>query len=75
MIKPPCKTNGTDCPNRAVGCQSRCEKYLAFRKKLDEANERKKIYRISADITNEAIYANRRRLKHTEAGKRALAQR
>lgn len=40
MIKPPCKDkNGTDCPNRAVGCQGKCEKYAAFRAELDAANK------------------------------------
>lgn len=28
----PCK----DCPDRVVGCHSKCEKYISFRKQRDE---------------------------------------
>ena len=35
-ILAPCK----DCPDRYVGCHSKCEKYLSFRKKLNEHNKK-----------------------------------
>lgn len=37
MSKPlaPCK----DCPDREVGCHSKCERYTSFRKELDEYNK------------------------------------
>ena len=31
----PCK----HCPDRVVGCHASCEKYINFRKALDERNE------------------------------------
>lgn len=39
MADPGCK----DCPDRHVGCHSDCERYLEFRKKLDELREKKRI--------------------------------
>ena len=36
LIKSPCK----DCPDRRVLCHSECEKYIAYRKRLDELNEK-----------------------------------
>ena len=35
MSKSPCK----DCVDRQVGCHSTCEKYIAFRKELDDLHE------------------------------------
>lgn len=35
MISGPCK----DCTERYVGCHSKCEKYVDFRKRLDAENE------------------------------------
>lgn len=32
-MKPPC---GKNCPDRHVGCQGKCEHYLAFRAELAE---------------------------------------
>ena len=34
----PCK----NCPDREIGCHSRCNKYLEFRKKRDEALDKKR---------------------------------
>ncbi len=31
MIKPPCRPGGKPCPDRKVGCQAKCEKYLEYR--------------------------------------------
>ena len=36
---PPCKTNGTDCANRCVGCHSSCEAYQRFIQKKKELKE------------------------------------
>ena len=33
--KPPCH----NCENRHIGCHAECEKYIDFRKKLDDYNE------------------------------------
>ena len=38
------------CTERHEGCHSQCERYKAFRKKLDEKNERKR-------LENEAKYS------------------
>ena len=32
-MKPPC---GVNCPDRHVGCQGKCEKYLSYRTEIDE---------------------------------------
>lgn len=34
-IKSPCK----NCENRCVGCHSNCDKYIEYRKQLDNRNE------------------------------------
>ena len=34
----PCK----NCPDREIGCHSKCNKYLEFRKKRDEELDRKR---------------------------------
>ena len=36
-VTAPCK----DCADREVGCHSKCEKYLEFRKECDIAREQK----------------------------------
>lgn len=42
MVKPPCDAeDGTRCPNRHVGCQAQCEKYLAFREERHKELEHK----------------------------------
>lgn len=74
---PPCKESrdSPDCPNRAVGCQAVCEKYLAFRAVRDKLlAERKKEY-IARDYSAAAIYRNRHNLKHSDAGRKALSER
>ena len=43
MIKPPCRNRfGKDCKSRHVGCQSSCERYIEYRKDLDEENNKKR---------------------------------
>jgi hypothetical protein len=74
---PPCKESrdSPDCPNRAVGCQATCEKYLAFRAERDKLSaERKKEY-IAWDYDAAAIYRKRHSLKQTDAGRKALSKR
>ena len=39
MTDPGCK----DCAERHEGCHSRCERYKAFRKELDDKNRRKRL--------------------------------
>lgn len=53
-MKPPC---GVNCPDRHVGCQSRCEKYLAYRAEIDE--RKPKLY-ADSDIKD---YTRRVKLK------------
>ena len=38
--KPPCK----DCTNRHEACWGKCEKYKAWKARLDEVNKRSKEY-------------------------------
>ena len=46
FIKPPCPP---ECPDRQAGCQGKCEKYKAYRARLDE----------DARLRNEAKEKNR----------------
>lgn len=46
MTDPGCK----GCAERHEGCHSQCERYKAFRKELDDKNERKR-------LENEARYS------------------
>lgn len=38
--KPPCK----DCKDRFTACHDKCEKYKAWKSRLDEVNKRRKEY-------------------------------
>lgn len=38
MIKPPCK----DCERRAPGCHGKCEAYIEYKQKHDEAYRRER---------------------------------
>ena len=49
----PCK----DCPDRATLCHSTCERYLAFKKTINELREKEQRYR------NENIIIRRGRRK------------
>ena len=71
-IKPPCKVDGVDCPNRRIGCQRTCEGYLAFRKERDEYLEYRKKTRIGALYASDTAYAHRKSWKHPTASQRRL---
>lgn len=76
LNKPPCKErpDSPDCPNRAVGCQAVCEKYLAFRAErdrlLDENRKQDPIW----DYTAHSIYRRRAMLKFTQDGRKVLSK-
>lgn len=73
MINPPCKDkNGTDCPNRAVGCQGTCERYLAFRKARDEELERHHMESVSARYVAENAYRHKKNIRNPTASQRRL---
>ncbi len=55
MLKPPCKRN---CPNRQVGCHSRCEEYREYATVVGEARERRNRFK-----EQEAIYYGHRKRK------------
>ena len=40
MMKNPCK----DCPDRHLGCHSKCERYKAWKKEREELKEKARIY-------------------------------
>ena len=77
LNKPPCKESrdSPDCPNRAVGCQANCEKYLAFRAERDKISAQRKKEYIALDYNRRAIYRKRHHLKDTDAGRKALSKR
>lgn len=73
---PPCKNPyGADCANRHVGCQSQCKKYMEFRAAMDDAIKKRALNAICADYACTQIFKDRRKLRHTADGRRALAQR
>ena len=76
VARPPCHKRGKeDCPDRRVGCQGTCKKYLAYRKVLDAAREERRKNSIGASVAADSIYRKRHSLKYTEAGRNALSQR
>ena len=74
---PPCKESrdSPDCPNRAVGCQAKCGKYLAFRAERDKLSEERKKEYLAWDYNAAAIYRKRHHLRQTGAGRKALSKR
>lgn len=54
MIKAPCK----GCTDRVLGCHGKCDRYKAYRARIDSANEKK---RRENDI-EDAVYAGKERL-------------
>ena len=75
-MKAPCRQpDGTDCPNRAVGCQGKCEKYQAFRAELDAIADKRRKDNLGMEYAKDSIYRKRALLKFTYAGKQALGQR
>lgn len=46
-MKAPCK----DCTERAAGCHSNCEKYIAFTEELKKARQNKEMQRIIKDYS------------------------
>lgn len=76
IARAPChKPNHTDFEKRSVGCQSGCKKYQDYMAKPDATNEVKRQNAIGASFAADNIYRKRSALKHTEAGRAALAQR
>lgn len=73
MIKPPCKDkDGTDCPNRAVGCHGTCERYLAFCE--EKAKERKHDHEAAQRAVAAAnnVYRHRKSFRYPTASQRRL---
>ena len=71
----PCYNKGAGCPNRTIGCHSKCEAYLAWKAECDSRAEEERRAKFGADYAMEAIFKRRAFLKHTENGRRALSQR
>ena len=73
--KPPCRKNGVDCPNRCVGCHATCKEFADYRAGIDADNAVRDKVREAEDIVNRTIWRKRHSLKHTAAGRNALAPR
>lgn len=71
----PCMKDGIDCDKRYVGCHAHCEAYQSFRAEMDKVNAERQRQNFGADFACDMIWRDRQKLKHTAAGKRALAQR
>lgn len=67
--------DGIDCDKRHVGCQSKCEKYKAFRTAIDKANAERHKEDANKQYAHDMIWRDRQKLKYTADGRRVLAQR
>lgn len=47
-VTSPCK----DCPDRVPSCHSKCEKYITFRRELDEKNAAIREYKRKIGLTS-----------------------
>ena len=75
-IQAPCHKRGEpDCPDRHVGCQADCEKYLAFKKEREAVYAKRQTSLMMCEYYDVSIYRHRQKLKYSETGRRALAQR
>lgn len=75
-MNPPCRQpDGSDCPNRAVGCHGKCDKYREFRAECDRIKAEREKEWLGIEYAKSAIWRKRTMLKCTEAGKNALRQR
>ena len=73
MIKPPCKDkDGNDCPNRSVGCHSRCERYSAFRTEKDKERKHEQSSVVSALYAVDTVYRARKSIKRPSTAQRRL---
>lgn len=59
MKNAPCKQNGQDCPDRQVGCHSKCEKYREWKEMVEKANANRYAYK-ETDIN---VWGGRKRKK------------
>lgn len=50
-LNSPCK----ECPDRKIGCHSKCEKYLKYRAKYDEINNKVRMYKLHGSERSSAI--------------------
>lgn len=53
----PCK----DCPNRQIGCHSKCEHYIEFKRLLNERNLKERIEKQIEKACWETIRRSKRR--------------
>lgn len=73
MIRPPCKDkDGTDCPNRAVGCHGTCEWHREFRQKVDKEQAYIQKTRSNAVYAADNAYAHRKDYRHLSHAQRKL---
>ena len=69
--RPPCIENGVRCTERRAGCQNQCEKYIEYRKVLDEYNA----VIINAKKREADTITDDRRKRTEKAKKKALQNR
>lgn len=52
------------CPDREMGCHGRCERYAAYRAKLDEANAKRDLERSAKEAVDDGVRRVEKRLKN-----------
>lgn len=75
VSRAPCrKRDGTDCPDRCVGCHAECEAYLAYRAHLDREMAKRVIEYQAKDLSFEGAMRRRRSLRRSREGLRIVGQ-
>lgn len=76
LVRAPCHKPGKgDCEKRSVGCQSKCEIYLEYRRKLDEIRKKEDIERGVKQMISSSIFGDRRNSPRMKNSHHAVPQR
>ena len=53
-----------NCPDREMGCHGRCERYAAYRAKMDEVGRRRDLERSAKEAVDDGVRRVEKRLKN-----------
>ena len=51
------------CPDREMGCHGRCERYAAYRAKMDEVGRKRDLERSAKEAVDDGVRRVEKRLK------------
>ena len=76
LVRAPCHKPGKgDCEKRTVGCQSKCETYQEYRRKLDEIRKAQDVERGINQMISSSIFRDRRNSPRMKNSHHAVPQR